>query len=133
MHYRTLSLILILLTISLIWTSQLLVAQPSLSPKERLNNDLIKAAHDGQTEKVLDLIKAGADMNAKGICFYRTKNINLPMNLVNPWNNRSSNLYSVEELLAKFQLGLKIDILQFHKVKNRAPHVDYNPTFISRK
>ena len=63
MHYRTFSLILILLTMFLVWTSRLSVAQPS--PKERLNNDLIKAAHDGQTEKVLDLIKAGADVNAK--------------------------------------------------------------------
>jgi hypothetical protein len=31
--------------------------------KEELDNDLLKAAENGQTEKVLDLIKAGASVN----------------------------------------------------------------------
>jgi ankyrin repeat protein len=60
MYYRTFSLILILLIMSLIWSSQLLS-----NTKGELNNDLIEAATNGQTEKVLDLIKAGADVNAK--------------------------------------------------------------------
>jgi uncharacterized protein len=46
--------------ISLSWTSQV-----SSASKEELNNDLIRAAHRGQTEKVLALIKMGADVNAK--------------------------------------------------------------------
>jgi ankyrin repeat protein len=61
MYYQTFSLILIILIISLNWTPQV-----SSQTKEKLNNDLIKAATEGQIEKVLDLIKAGADVNAKG-------------------------------------------------------------------
>lgn len=58
-------MILILLTISLVWAPQLLVAQTSPSSKEKLNADLLQAVKNGQTEKVLALIKVGADVNAK--------------------------------------------------------------------
>jgi ankyrin repeat protein len=67
MYYQTFSLILILLTVSFVWTPQLLVAQMSPSSKEKLNADLLEAAKNGQTGKVLALIKAGADVNAKDI------------------------------------------------------------------
>lgn len=53
-------MILILLIIFLNCTSQ-----ESSNTKEELDNDLLKAIENGQTEKVLDLIKAGADVNAK--------------------------------------------------------------------
>ena len=65
MLYRTFPLILILLTMTLIWTPPLLVAQASPGSKEKLNADLLEAAKSGQTEKVLALIKAGADVNVK--------------------------------------------------------------------
>jgi ankyrin repeat protein len=63
MHYRT---SLILLTVFLIGTPQLLVARTPSGSKEKLNADLLDAAASGQTGKVLDLISTGADVNAKG-------------------------------------------------------------------
>ena len=62
MHYRT---SLILLTMFLIGTPQLLVAQMPSSSKEKLSADLLDAAASGQIGKVLDLISTGADVNAK--------------------------------------------------------------------
>jgi ankyrin repeat protein len=59
MYYRTFSLILILLIASS-WTPQL-----SSASKDELNNDLINAARHGETEQVLALINAGADVNAR--------------------------------------------------------------------
>ncbi len=58
-------LILIVLSISLVWTPDLLLAQTPSSPQEKLNAELLEAATNGQTEKVLALIKTGADVNAK--------------------------------------------------------------------
>ncbi len=72
------------------------------------------------------------DMKGKGICFQTSKNINIPLNLVNPSYNRNNHLFTPAELLQKFQQGLKIDILKFHQVNNNAPHVDYQPAFIMR-
>ena len=73
------------------------------------------------------------DGGRKGLCFQTTKNINIPLNLVNElWVNRCNYSFTVAELLAKFQQGLKIDINAFYQVRNVSPHVDYAPTFISR-
>src|SRR5579884_558536 len=55
-------LVLILLSISL---PQILLTQTSLGSQEKFNAELLEAAKDGQAEKVLDLIKTGADVNAK--------------------------------------------------------------------
>lgn len=72
------------------------------------------------------------DMKKKGVSFLTSKNINIPMNLVNPSQNRHTQLFTPAELLQKFQQNLKIDVKKFYQVNNRSPHVDYQPTFIQR-
>ena len=71
--------------------------------------------------------------DATGLCFAYSKNINIPLNLVNTsWANRAMHLYTPEELLVKLNEGLKIDTRKFYQVRNNAPHVEYEPTFIKR-
>lgn len=72
------------------------------------------------------------DMKGKGLCFQTSKNINIPLNLVNPSTNRCNNSFTVPQLLLKFQQGQKINIQAFHQINNTSPHVDYMPTFIPR-
>lgn len=78
------------------------------------------------------------NIRKKGLFFELSKMVNIPMNLVIDTNvkevsgNRNMQLYTTEELLQFFQKGLKIDINEFHQVKNKSPHDEYNPTFIQR-
>lgn len=74
-----------------------------------------------------------ADFKKKGLCFDHSKVLNIPINLVHQsYRNRYNHSYTVEELLVKFQNGLKIDISKFYKIKNDSVHVEYEPEFISR-
>jgi hypothetical protein len=74
------------------------------------------------------------NMKKMGLCFQTSKNINIPCNCVQQSykENRHNQTYTTDELLAKFQQGLKIDILKFYQVNNNSPHVDYVPTFTPR-
>lgn len=72
------------------------------------------------------------DMEGTGICFVTSININIPMNLVNLSSNRCNHSFTPQELLLKFQQGLKMDIGPFYRVKNRSAHVDFTPTFVPR-
>ncbi len=72
------------------------------------------------------------NMGAKGICFSFSRNINIPINLVNLSGNRNNHSFTPQELLERFEQGLKMNISQFHQVTNVSPHVDYTPTFIAR-
>lgn len=68
--------------------------------------------------------------NKKGLCFQTSKAVNLPLNVVNPyWQSANINI-STWQLLDKFLSGYKIDIGQFYKIDNYAPHMPYEPTFI---
>src|SRR5690606_16448132 len=69
-----------------------------------------------------------------GIFYENSKIINIPLNKVQTINilNRDMNLYTPEELLEKFEAGLKIDISPLYKMKNKAVHTEYEPTFIQR-
>lgn len=70
--------------------------------------------------------------NRSGICFQSSKIINLPLNMIGSTFTRALKGYPPELLLHKFFQGYKIDISQFHKIRNRSPHVDYAPTFTLR-
>lgn len=70
--------------------------------------------------------------NKIGLFFEKSKIVNLPLNLVNTWANRCMHLYSAEQLLEKFEQGLKIDIKPLHTIDNKAPHMEYQPIFIKR-
>lgn len=68
--------------------------------------------------------------NKKGLCFQKSKAVNLPLNVVNAsWQSANINI-STWQLLDKFLSGYKIDIGQFYKIDNYAPHMPYEPTFI---
>ena len=67
-----------------------------------------------------------------GICHAVTKMVNLPLNLVQEGHNRNSNYYSPEQLLEKFNSGLKMDIKPLFKINNPGAHMDYRPTFVKR-
>lgn len=73
------------------------------------------------------------DKNERGLCFAISKIVNLPLNLVqNDFDNRHGAEYDVQFLLAKFQQGFKMDISALHKFPHKAPHAEYQPTFIAR-
>jgi len=68
----------------------------------------------------------------KGISFLTSKMINIPLNSLGPYNNRHMHSFTPEELQEKFKSGKKIDISRYYRMRNRAPHVDCELTFISR-
>lgn len=69
-----------------------------------------------------------------GLCFARTKMVNLPLNKVqDSWDNRNENLLQPAEQLAKFNEGLTIDLEPLCGITNRSAHMGYVPTFVSRQ
>ena len=68
-----------------------------------------------------------------GICFATTKIVNLPLNKVQTmFGNRYMDSLKTNELLDLFNQGKKIDIAPLFQMKNKAAHVEYEPTFILR-
>ena len=67
-----------------------------------------------------------------GLFYTVSKIVNLPMNLVQEGNNRHTDVYTAQDLLKKFNQGLKIDIAPFFRMKNKAAHSDSTPTFVQR-
>ncbi|MBY0110257.1 MAG: hypothetical protein K2X90_04050 [Candidatus Babeliaceae bacterium] len=68
-----------------------------------------------------------------GLCYKNAPIVNCPLNRVqNTWNNRHSNECTPEELLEVFLTGYKMDIMPLQNIFNKAPHMDYKPTFIKR-
>jgi hypothetical protein len=70
---------------------------------------------------------------AIGIYFEHSKVVNTPLNIVGRTGNPHMEAYPVEELLVKFEQGLKIDIEPLYRVENHSPHIEYFPTFIPRR
>ncbi len=75
-----------------------------------------------------------ADHNKIGLCYYDSKIVNLPLNLVNTeiTGNRHMHSYSVAQLYDLFRRGFKMDINKLEKIKNRSAHMEYEPSFIAR-
>jgi hypothetical protein len=71
---------------------------------------------------------------ACGLCSQESCIVNTPLNLVqfDCRSNRNSNSYTAQELLEKWQEGLKIDWHPLVKMRNVSAHIDFNPTFIRR-
>ncbi len=69
-----------------------------------------------------------------GLFYENSKILNIPLNKVQTINilNRDMNLYTPEELLEKFEAGYKMDTSPLYKIKNKAVHTEYEPTFILR-
>ncbi len=75
-----------------------------------------------------------ADLNKKGLFFTESKIVGVPLNIVNEKypNNRQMNAFTAQELLEKFNSGLKIDIIPFYRVSHKAPHSEFEIKFIKR-
>lgn len=84
--------------------------------------------------KLEDVLNYYADKKKSGLCFASSSVVNLPLNIVNETqqSNNQMNWMTPNQLLAKFRDGYKIDIDKLYKVKNRACHMDYQPSFIVR-
>jgi len=67
---------------------------------------------------------------AIGLYFESSKIVNIPFNVVSRTGNPHMNYSSPEELLAKFEEGLKMDIRPLYKIENSSPHFEYLPEFI---
>lgn len=72
--------------------------------------------------------------NRFGLFYQDSKILNIPLNRVQKeMLNRTMNLYSQEELLEKFEEGLKLDVKDLYQVKNPSVHFEYEPKFILRQ
>ncbi len=69
---------------------------------------------------------------AIGLCFEHSKIVNLPLNMVNLSDCRHSHFMTTEELLVKWNEGLKMSIDPLFRIENPSPHIDYTPEFVSR-
>lgn len=73
-----------------------------------------------------------APKNAIGLYFEQSKIVNLPLNVVSATGNPHMDFSSPEELLAKFNEGLKIDIDPIYRINNCSPHFEYQPEWVYR-
>ncbi len=77
--------------------------------------------------------RAGRVKNRIGLCFEKSKIVNLPLNRVQKdWHNRHMNFVSCEALLDLFENDLKMDIAPLYQIDNVGAHMDYEPMFIER-
>ena len=77
---------------------------------------------------------AKGQRNKKGLCFSESVVVNIPVNLVQDvYPNRHMNGWSPDQLLEKFNEGLKIDISHLHGIKNESCHIAYSLTFTQRQ
>ncbi len=68
-----------------------------------------------------------------GLCYETSKMVNIPLNIVSETSGTKQMNVGPQNLLDKFNEGLKIDISQFHQVDNKSTHVYiYSPGFIPR-
>lgn len=75
-----------------------------------------------------------ASRTLRGLCFERTKMVNLPLNKVQEsWDNRNEHLLQPEEQLEKFNQELAIDIEPLCGITNKSAHMGYVPTFVFKK
>lgn len=68
----------------------------------------------------------------KGLCFELSTVVNLPLNLVHATGEKNMNYLSTQELLVKFNEGLKIDVQALFNIDHNSPHEDISPNFIQR-
>lgn len=75
---------------------------------------------------------SGRIMHKKGLCYSRSKIVNLPLNIVREeWRSNEEILLSTEQLLKLFEDGLTMDVAHL-SINNTAPHMAYIPIFIER-
>ena len=67
-----------------------------------------------------------------GLCYESTKIVNVPLNLVQAYarGNRHMGYMAADRLLEIFLKGFKMDTKALFKIKNQAPHMEYEPHFV---
>lgn len=71
-----------------------------------------------------------AEMNRLGLCYERSKVLNIPINVVTTYQNRNMAAYSPQELCALFDQGYRLFIDPFYQLENRSCHVELTPEFV---
>jgi glycosyltransferase involved in cell wall biosynthesis len=84
-----------------------------------------------KTPNSLEFVWAQKPGAGLGLYFETSKIVNVPLNVVSRTGNPHMNM-TAEELLVKFEEGLKIDIEPLYQVENASPHFEYTPEFIPR-
>jgi hypothetical protein len=72
------------------------------------------------------------DPTHKGLCYSRSKVVNLPLNRVQTVYANKAQDISPATLLTMFQQGYKMDIQPLHTLAVNEPHMWYTPTFVKR-
>ena len=94
---------------------------------------LFNYANPNKLEDIWNIKGQRAKGDRIGLCFTDSKIVNLPLNRVqHDYNNRAMQEWKVNDLLAIFIEGKKMDIEPLSKVKNQAAHMEYSPQFITR-
>jgi glycosyltransferase involved in cell wall biosynthesis len=104
----------------------------TLFKKEPMKEFLKNLKYKTPNSLEYNLALKAAPKKAIGLYFERSKIVNIPMNIVGRTGNPHMNYLTTEELLAKFNQGLKMDIEPLYKIENRSPHFDYIPGFVLR-
>jgi hypothetical protein len=104
----------------------------TLFKKERLKDAFTRTPFKTPNSLEFNWSNEHAPAKAIGLYFEHSKLVNIPMNIVGRTGNPHMNYLTTEELLAKFDQGLKIDIEPLYRVENASPHIDYIPEFILR-
>lgn len=95
--------------------------------------DLVKKIEYNSPNTFEGYWAANSNLNVLGLCFEKTKIINIPMNRVQDDSaNAHYNLFSKDELLNKFLEGYKMDIAPLENSSFSCPHSYYKPQFIKR-
>ncbi|HML19192.1 MAG TPA: hypothetical protein PKD74_01285 [Candidatus Dependentiae bacterium] len=69
-----------------------------------------------------------------GLCYSTSAVVNIPMNLVQEvYSNRSMHSWTAEQLLEKFNEGLKFDIKPLDGILNESCHIAYTLPFVQRE
>lgn len=77
--------------------------------------------------------KARAIIAQRGLCYEQSKIVNMPLNRVqHEYSNRAMSEYTPRDLLTLFLDGKKMDIAPLKCIDNKAAHMEYSPTFITR-
>lgn len=106
----------------------------TLYRKRDIKNIITSLQYENPNTLELQWASNPASRSKIGLCFARTKMVNLPLNKVqDSWNNRNENLLQPAEQLEKFNAGLVIDLEPLCGITNKSAHMGYVPTFVLRK
>ncbi len=104
----------------------------TLLKKESLKTAFTQIKYQTPNSLEYNWAKNHRPAQAIGLYFEASKLVNIPMNVVGRTGNPHMNYLTAEELLVKFNQGLKIDIEPLYKIENASPHFDYIPEFVTR-